>query len=303
MIRPSHRIPQFGPAAHNARRARAFKLCAMSEVPTFNRFVALGDSTTEGLDDPYPGHPAGAEVFRGWADRLAERLAQDNPRIEYANLAIRGRLIGQIHETQLEPALAMDPDLASVVGGVNDVLRPKFDIDAVAGHLEAMVAAFRERAATVLVMTLPDLGNSMRVAKIASERLAAYNQAVRDVAGRTGATLVDMAEELTVYDPRGWSVDRLHANDVGHRYLMWGAAKALGLPDAEGELEALKSGVPEVPKQSAPKELASEVAWMWSHLRPWIARRIKGTSSGDGISAKRPEMRPVLEPNLASSEA
>lgn len=290
------------PRATRGGSARLSSL-PMNEAPIFSRYVALGDSTTEGLDDPYPGYPAGSEVFRGWADRLADRLAMDNPRLEYANLAIRGRLIGQIHETQLEPALAMEPDLASVVGGVNDVLRPKFDIDVVAGHLETMCRAFRERAATVLVMTLPDLGNSMRVARIASERLAAYNQAMRDVASRTGATLVDMAEELTVYDPRGWSTDRLHANDVGHQYLMWGAAKALGLPDAQGELDALKSGVPDVPRKSGPRELASEAAWMWSHLRPWIARRIKGTSSGDGISAKRPEMRPVLEPDLASSEA
>lgn len=275
----------------------------MDSPQVFNRFVALGDSTTEGLDDPYPGHPVGQEVFRGWADRLAERLAQDNPRLEYANLAIRGRLIGGIHEEQLEPALAMEPDLASVVGGVNDVLRPKFDLDVVAGHLEAMVAAFRERAATVLVMTLPDLGSSMRVARLVSERLTAYNQAVRDVAGRTGATLVDMAEELTVYDPRGWSPDRLHANDVGHEYLMLGAAKALGLPGAQGRLDELHASVPPPEDQPRHKVITAETAWVWMHLRPWIVRRLKGVSSGDGISAKRPEMRPLLEPDLAQSEA
>jgi lysophospholipase L1-like esterase len=275
----------------------------MSSPPIFKRFVALGDSTTEGLDDPYPGHPVGEEVFRGWADRLADRLAIDNPQIEYANLAIRGRLSGQIREQQLEPALAMEPDLASVVGGVNDVLRPKFDIDVVAGHLEAMCSAFREKATTVLVMTLPDLSSSMRVARIFSERLTAYNQAIRDVAAQTGSTLVDMAEELHEYDPRGWSPDRLHANDVGHQYLMWGAAKAIGLPDAAGELEALHADTPGVPPMSKPKAFATESAWVWMHLRPWLMRRIKGTSSGDGISAKRPEMRPLLEQDLASSEA
>lgn len=275
----------------------------MNAPPIFNRFVALGDSTSEGLDDPYPGHPVGQEVFRGWADLLADRLAVDNPRIEYANLAIRGRLSSQIHEQQLEPALAMEPDLASVVGGVNDVLRPKFDIDVVSGHLEAMCSAFRERATTVLVMTLPDLSSSMRVARIFSERLTAYNQSIRDVARQTGATLVDMAEELSVYDPRGWSPDRLHANDVGHHSLMWGAAKALGFPDAPAQLEALHANAPEVPALPRHKVFATESAWVWMHLRPWIVRRVNGTSSGDGISAKRPEMRPLLEQDLASSEA
>lgn len=266
----------------------------MSEALTYHRFVALGDSTTEGLDDPYPGHRAGEEIYRGWADRLAERIAAENPELRYANLAIRGRLIGQIRETQLQPALAMEPDLVSVVGGVNDVLRPKFDIEIVSDHLESMVSAFRERAATVLVMTLPDLGTSMRVARLVSERLASYNQAIRDVAARTGATLVDMAEELTVYDPRGWSPDRLHANDIGHQYLMLGAAKSLGLPGAAEELEQLKAGVPAVARRSAAREYAAEVAWVWQHLRPWIARRVKGTSSGDGVQPKRPEMLPLL---------
>jgi lysophospholipase L1-like esterase len=275
----------------------------MNAPPIFHRFVALGDSTTEGLDDPYPGHPLGEEVFRGWADRLAVRLAADNPRLEYANLAIRGRLIGEIHESQLEPALAMEPDIASVGGGVNDVLRGKFDIDAVAGHLEAICTAFRERSTTVLVMTLPDLSSSMRVARIFSERLTALNQCIRDVAKQTDATLVDMADELSVYDPRGWSPDRLHANDVGHQYLMWGAAKALGLEGAHEELEALKSGVPVPPALPRHRVLATESAWVWMHLRPWIMRRLKGISSGDGISPKRPEMRPLLEQDLASSEA
>lgn len=273
----------------------------MSEFPVFSRYVALGDSTTEGLDDPYPGSRGGETVYRGWADRLAARLAQDNPDIRYANLAIRGRLIGKIKETQLRPALAMKPDLVSVVGGVNDLLRPKFNIDAVTAQLESMVRAFREDGATVLVMTLPDLGNSMRLARLISRRLAAYNQAIRYVAARTGATLVDMAVELELYDPRGWSEDRLHANAIGHEYLMWGAAKSLGFPDAADELAALQAGVPHQRAKGVLAATSSETVWAWTHLRPWIARRLKGSSSGDGISAKRPELARVERADLADS--
>jgi hypothetical protein len=143
----------------------------------------------------------------------------------------------------------------------------------------------------------------MRIARLISERLAGYNQAVREIAARTGATLVDMAEELDVYDPRGWSPDRLHANDVGHEYLMWGAAKALGVPEAADRLRELQESVPHDGARSALREYAAEAAWAWEHFRPWIVRRLKGTSSGDGVSAKRPEMRPLLEQDLASSEA
>lgn len=265
----------------------------MESAVTFRRFVALGDSTTEGIDDPLESAPPGAEVFRGWADRLAERLTQDNPRLEYANLAIRGRLIAAIREQQVPPALTMEPDLVSVVGGTNDLLRPKFDLQVTAGHLEAMVQAFRERSASVLMMTLPDLSSSMRIARIVSGRLAAFNEAIRRIAERNGAVLADMASELTVYDARGWSPDRLHANDVGHQYLMWGAAKSLGLPDAEARLEELKAGVVAAQELPLLRGWAAEAAWTWRFLRPWVMRRIRGTSSGDGISAKRPEPLPL----------
>lgn len=69
---------------------------ATHSVTLFHRYVALGDSGTEGVgDEP---HPDGSE--RGWADRLAEHLAQANPQLLYANLAVRGRRLAEIHEQQ-----------------------------------------------------------------------------------------------------------------------------------------------------------------------------------------------------------
>jgi lysophospholipase L1-like esterase len=118
---------------------------------TFRRYVAIGDSTTEGLDDPYPDGTG----YRGWADRLAGRLAELEPDLAYANLAIRGRLAAQVHAEQLEPALAWRPDLVTVVAGLNDALRRGFDLDATAGHLETMLARLRETGATVLTFTFP----------------------------------------------------------------------------------------------------------------------------------------------------
>lgn len=274
----------------------------MSTTTIFNRYVALGDSTSEGIDDPYPGASLPAGPYRGWADRLADRLALDNPQLEYANLAIRGRKIAAIREEQLAPALAMQPDLISVVGGTNDLLRPKFDLRLTVDHVEAIVAACRERAITVLMMTLPDLSSSMRIARIVSDRLAAFNEALREVAARNGAVLADMAAELTTYDARAWSPDRLHANDVGHQYLMWGAAKSLELPDGEASLDQLKSTAIAAEQLSLFKGFAAETAWLWQFLRPWVMRRIKGTSSGDGVSAKRPDPLRVIQPQQSNSK-
>ncbi|MFY9488509.1 MAG: SGNH/GDSL hydrolase family protein [Solirubrobacterales bacterium] len=255
--------------------------------PVFTRFVAIGDSTTEGLDDPYPD----GRGYRGWADRLAERLAVLTPDLRYANLAIRGRLIGPIHDTQLQPALAMEPDLASVVGGVNDILRPRVDMDHIREKTEAMHTALISAGATVLSMTLPDLSSSMGVARLVSDRLVAYNELMREVAGRTGAVLVDMADEPVAHDPRLWSSDRLHANSVGHERISIAAAHALGLPDVD--YADANAEFPVQPKLPLYRSVPADVAWAWQYFRPWIGRRLRGQSSGDGVEPKRPVLAPV----------
>src|SRR4051795_11555154 len=61
------------------------------EPVRFERYVALGDSQTEGLNDP-----DGRSGFRGWADRLAVLLLATSPHLQYANLAVRGRLMAAI---------------------------------------------------------------------------------------------------------------------------------------------------------------------------------------------------------------
>ncbi len=256
----------------------------MSAV-AFHRYVALGDSTTEGLEDPYPGGG-----YRGWADRLAERLAVLNPGLRYANLAVRGRKIGQIRAEQLPPALAMEPDLASVVGGINDVLRPRADLDALAADLDAMVAAFTGRGATVLVLTYPDVGEIMAVARRVSPRLRAYNERVRTIAARHGARVIDIERGGTT-DARLFHADRLHANDLGHERIALAAALALDLPDVETDW---RDPLPPAPVSSRRQTLRADARWARAHLAPWISRRVRGVSSGDGVEPKRPELAPVL---------
>lgn len=250
----------------------------------YRLYVALGDSTTEGIDDPYP---SGAR-YRGWADRLAEHLATVNPGILYANLAIRGRKIGQIHDTQLQPALAMKPDLVSVVGGVNDLLRRSVDLDFVADTMERMQTALAAGGAKVLTMTLPDLSDSIGMARIVRDRVTVYNQRMREVAERTGAVLVDTAADPLATHPSLWSKDRLHANAAGHIRIAAEAARALGVPNVAENGELLPHAPP-----GALHSLPGDVIWLWRHMRPWITRRLRGTSSGDGVAPKRVVPAPV----------
>jgi lysophospholipase L1-like esterase len=254
--------------------------------PSFERYVAIGDSTTEGLEDPYPD----GSGYRGWADRLAEALAVTSPGLTYANLAIRGRKVPQMRAEQLAPALALEPDLASVLGGVNDILRRHVDLKAIAGDMEAMVSALRERGATVIMMTYPD---PTAVISVAAERIrarvAAFNDSLRAIAARNGAVIADLDRDGVAH-PTLWSEDRLHANAGGHERMAAAAAEALGVDWHDADW---RSPLPQIPPRRLPARLAGDVAWMGRHLAPWVMRRVRGRSSGDGRVPKRPELGPI----------
>lgn len=251
----------------------------------YSRYVAIGDSTTEGMDDPRPDG-----TYRGWADRLAERLALENPNLLYANLAVRGRRTVQVYEEQLTPALALRPDLATVFAGLNDLLRRRYDPDVTAGHIEAMFTALRGAGATVLTLTLPDLSRIVPYARIVRPRLVAYNDTIRELAAATGVLVLDLAAEPVTVDPRLWSVDRLHASTLGHERIAAGFCSLLTL---EHPGPHWASPLPDAPRRRAHALVAAELMWAQRYFTPWIIRRLRGRSSGDGRLPKRPELSPV----------
>ena len=251
----------------------------------FQRYVAIGDSSTEGLNDP-----DGAGGYCGWADRLALRIARAQGALLYANLAIRGRRTRRIREEQLAPALAMRPELATLFSGTNDVVARHFDLDQVAEDVEQMQRALIAVGATVLTFTLPDLTPVMPLGRLASARITALNRALREISSRTGARLIDFAAHPVASDRRLWSADRLHANAAGHDRIAHALAHALELPGADASWSR------PLPQQSSPTALErwrAEADWLRAYLLPWIWRHLRGRSSGDGVTAKRPQLRPV----------
>ncbi|MEU8759236.1 SGNH/GDSL hydrolase family protein [Streptomyces sp. NPDC048659] len=251
------------------------------------RYVALGDSQTEGVGDGDD-----TRGLLGWADRLAGLLGQHSPDLRYANLAVRGRLAGQVRAEQLGPALALRPDLASVVAGVNDLLRPRFDADEVAGHLEAMFAALTAQGAHVVTLTFPDLTRLIPAARPVAPRIAAVNARIREVARPHGVTVVETGHHPVVTDPRLWSPDRLHASPLGHARIAAAVAQALALPGSDDSW-TYPLPPPAVRPPTGPRAAVAELAWLGSFLAPWIGRRLRGRSSGDGRTAKYPDLKPV----------
>lgn len=252
--------------------------------PVFHRYVALGDSGTEGVgDDPYPD---GSE--RGWADRLAGFLADANPAMLYANLAVRGRRVAEVHEEQLAPALALEPDLATVVAGINDIIRPRADLDEALRHLDDMLRALRATSATVVTATYPDLSPINSIARLARKRLLRFNEGVRASATDRGAVLVEAEDFPVLADRRMWCDDRLHLSPEGHLSLASATARKLGLVDAGID--------PPTASEAHRVRVADELRWARTFLLPWVRRRLTGRSSGDGRFAKRPDLHALREP-------
>src|SRR5688500_13563706 len=141
-------------------------------MPHCHRYVALGDSLSEGVGD----HPNPDGTERGWADRFAERLAAEHPGLRYANLAVRGRLIPDVYHHQLPAALALEPDLVSLIIGGNDLTRPRFDVDGGLARIDEMHRDLHAAGATVLTATLPDVALLAPAARLVAKPIARFNE-------------------------------------------------------------------------------------------------------------------------------
>jgi lysophospholipase L1-like esterase len=252
-----------------------------------HRYVALGDSFTEGVGDHDPRLPNGV---RGWADRVAEVLATKQPDFTYANLAVRGRKMDAILAEQIEPAVAQQPDLVTIYAGGNDILRPRVGIDGLVERYGEAIGRLRETGARLLVFTGFDLGFAP-VFRHLRGRVATYNELVREVADVHGATVVDYWRLREYRDPRLWDVDRLHMSSAGHQRMAIEVLDTLGVDHglAPFELEPL-------PVMDRRQRRDADLAWARAHAAPWVQRRLRGTSSGDGLAPRRPVLTPVATP-------
>jgi len=233
----------------------------------FDRYVAIGDSSTEGIDDP---DERGG--YRGWSRRLAQRIAEVQGPLWYANFGVRGRTTRQILRQQLAPALALRPDLATVFSGTNDVVGKRFDVDAVSRDMEEIQRALIAGGATVLTFTLPDLTPVMPIARLIAPRILALNEALRGACARTGAILLDFAAHPVGSDSRIWSADRIHANAIGHTRIADALAHAIGLPGAD---DSWSRPLPPLAPKSPWEWLAAEMNWTRRYLLPWIGRGLR----------------------------
>ncbi|GAB7069830.1 SGNH/GDSL hydrolase family protein [Mycobacterium hodleri] len=252
---------------------------------SYRRYVALGDSQTEGLWD------GDDEIgVAGFADRLAARLDDVHPGVLYANLAVRGRRIRDVLDNQLPAAVAMAPDLITSCIGMNDVTRPGRSFATALADVDLLHDRLAETGATVVTTTFPDLERILPVGRFLGARVREMNAVVRAAAARHGFRLVDLYDAESMGDPDVWSPDRVHGSPAGHELFAAAAAEALDLPGSNHDWAVSKT---EVVRPGFQSRMYSQVLWTQNLLMPWMWRHLRGLSSGNGRVAKRPRLTPV----------
>jgi lysophospholipase L1-like esterase len=208
---------------------RAGEAAALLAGHPWQRFAVLGDSIAEGVGDPLPGY--GPLHF---ADRVAAELAAARPGLAYLNLGARGLRAREVRERQLPAALAFGPDLALVVCGANDALRPGYQsrADAVDGEIAAMAGALRWAGAlvvTVSVFVWPDYPNLPRwLAPPPTERMSELARRTSALAAAVGTVHVDLARHPAAANGGAISGDGLHSNARGQAIAAAQTVRCLG---------------------------------------------------------------------------
>ncbi|MFF4648500.1 SGNH/GDSL hydrolase family protein [Streptomyces sp. NPDC001380] len=254
-------------------------------APAFRSYVAVGDSFTEGMCDDL--HPDGS--YRGWADLVAARLAAATPGFRYANLAVRGKLIGQICDEQVGAAAAMGAELVTLAGGLNDVLRPGCDVAVVEARLGEAAEKLSAGPRRVVMFTSTDPTRRLKGSARLLPAILRMKEFVEELARqREEVVVVDLFSAPCFDDPRLWDEDRLHLSPEGHRRVAEAVLQALGFPASFDWRAPLPPAAPA--RRGA--RLRADLRWLRIHLGPWIVRRLTGRSSGDGRTPKRPELAP-----------
>jgi lysophospholipase L1-like esterase len=243
------------------------------------RYVALGDSFTEGVGDANKHLPNGV---RGWADRVAEGLARDRPGWEYANLAIRSKRLRHIVAEQLGPALEMEPTLLTLYAGGNDIMDFGTRVSELLADYEVLVARLAATGAQLLLFTGYDVEVSAVLTPLRRKNHA-YNDGVRRIAARHGAVVVDFATFDAYRNPHFWCPDRLHMSKAGHKYMAGKVLDILGVPHDIKPKDKRKGPAPTWKQWGRDQH-----RWMVDWVLPMFARKLRGVTLGDTMSPRWP---------------
>jgi lysophospholipase L1-like esterase len=254
------------------------------------RYVAIGDSFTEGVGDDLPDGSV-----RGWADLVAAGLAAaPGDAVQYANLAIRGRLLEPIVTEQLEAALALDPapTLITLNGGGNDMLRPGTDVTRLVALTARAMRRCGETGVRLAVLSGADPSDRLPFGRTIRRRGEELTERIAALAAANDVLFIDVFHDREIRHPSYWSADRLHLNADGHQRVAGLVLTALG---ADAATHPARAEPPET------RRLLTEARYYWDHVVPWVRRRLRGHSSGDNRTGKHGEWTTIDAPRMATN--
>jgi lysophospholipase L1-like esterase len=245
----------------------------------YRSYVALGDSLTEGLGD------FDFEVSRfgcGWADRLAELFArvayESGENFDYANLALRGTSLYEILTAQLEDALKLKPDLVTIFAGSNDFMRPKSSHPEMRALLRGAIERLHASGAHVILINTVNPVH-LRLFRPLSYKSRAMAELINSVGAEYEVPVLDLFGMKEFSNLEFWCEDMVHFSGHGHIRIANRAAQMLGLDQGFDELEI---ALMERPNRGP----IAVTKWTFQHVMPYLIRRIRRRSSGDGLEPK-----------------
>lgn len=265
-------------------------------------YVAIGDSLSEGLGD---FAFLERRVNSGWTDRFATLLAREAEHegrdFRYANLAIRGANIKAIMGGQLERALQLKPDLVTVMAGQNDFFCKSEDLPELERVFREGIQRLLDAGCQVIVSNTINPIHLIVFRRLA--RLAAtITEMIERVARELDVPIHDVHRIESLSEIRYWAEDMVHFSGPGHIKVANKAADILQLRYRLSEFDDCEIWIPR-------RGLIGTSRWIVLHVIPFMVRRMRGVTAGDGLEPKLPELNPFrglsldFEPALESARA
>jgi lysophospholipase L1-like esterase len=245
----------------------------------YRSYVALGDSLTEGLGD------FDFEVSRfgcGWADRLAELLArvayEAGESFKYANLALRGSSLYDILTAQLEDALQLRPDFVTIFAGSNDFMRAKKSHPEMRALLRGAIERLHESGAHVLLVNTVNPVH-LKLFQPLAYKAKAMTDLINSVAAEYKVPVLDLFSVNEFANLEFWCDDMVHFSGHGHINIANRAARLIGLDQGFEETDFDQMERPD-------RRPLAVMKWTVQHVIPYLVRRVRRRSSGDGLEPK-----------------
>jgi lysophospholipase L1-like esterase len=245
----------------------------------FRSYVAIGDSLSEGLGDFTFHHD---RLHNGWTDRLAGILAREAQvkgyEFHFANLSLRGAKLSKIIDLQLPRALKMQPDLVTVMAGSNDLMTKSPELPQLMEKFELALLSLKAAGCDIVVAnTINPL--HLRLFRSLRQRSERFSLMIQEVADRLEIPVLDVFGIDDFEQLIFWADDMVHFSGHGHIAVANRAAGLLNLDYRYPELD---------PQEVTPftRGIVETSRWIVRDVIPFVRRRIRGVTSGDGLSPK-----------------